>query len=443
MRPQPVAAAVAFLAVMALLPTSDAALTDLTSNDANAVSSSNDFNTTPSVRVTTYELASGSGFTGATYTLTLNQNLSADYFVMLRGAAGNYSGGTNRGPDEDYARIDQDPFGNFAAGSTAANQLRLTRGGTTGEWTGQITVVECIADCTASGFDLVRVNEVTMTSGQTSANTNAGPNWGGGSLGQIGVYGGSYGGGMETSETAPANHKTGWARIWPQGGNRINLSRSNTGPGAIGGTTTFSIYVVEWGSEWTVQRARVQGNNGGNGVDATGEYDTASISSVTRANTWVVAYGQVDGNSLSQGWEGNTWTLGDGVNVNATETSVAVGSENGQTRDVEVYVHSHPDFFNQYVFGPDGTAPGIVSGSLSGTATISGPWSPETHNATNTAGRRFILVANTCNGNGTAYPRSIVWGQLDADTTGRWQRSRSGQPGAYWMQTPDFGWVGI
>ena len=78
---------------------------------------------------------------------------------------------------------------------------------------------------------------------------------------------------------------------------------------------------------------------------------------------------------------------------------------------------------------------------LSDTRVVAGPTATETHNATNTAGYRFSVVANTSNGGGHAYPRSIVWGQLDADTTLRWQRSRSGQPGAYWAQVVDFGQI--
>lgn len=428
------------LSAFALIPTAGATFSGTASNDANSFASAADFNTNPSFRVTTYEAVIADGLDKSI--LALNGDLSPDYFVLLRGAAGNYTGGTNRGPDADYARIDQDPFGNFAAGSSAPDQLGLSRKGTTGAWAGQVTIVECIADCDNSGFRLQRINEITMNSGVTSASSTSGGSWGGADLGQIALYGGSYGGGMETTETGPANHKTGWARIYPQGGNRVNVTRSNTGSGSITGVTTFTIYVVRWGDEWTIQRARVQGSAGGNGVNDAGEYNTASIATVARANTWVWAAGQVDANSLSAGWEGNVWTLGTGVSTNAAESVVAVGAESGATRDVEVYVHTHSDLGNQYVFGPDGTAPGIVGAGLSGTAAISGALSPETHNSGNTAGRRFILVANSSNGNGTAYPRSIVWGQLDGDTIARWQRSRSGQPGAYWMQTPDFGDIG-
>ncbi len=76
-----------------------------------------------------------------------------------------------------------------------------------------------------------------MTMGVTSATDSTGGAWGSGNLGQIGLYGGIYGGGIQTTETGLANHKTASARIWPSGADTVNLSRSNTGPGEITGTT--------------------------------------------------------------------------------------------------------------------------------------------------------------------------------------------------------------
>ena len=75
------------LALLLSLPSAGANLTNPTSNDGNSFTSLDDFNLNPSFRVVTYEI-SGSAFSGTTYLLTLNQTLSADYFVMLRGAAG-------------------------------------------------------------------------------------------------------------------------------------------------------------------------------------------------------------------------------------------------------------------------------------------------------------------------------------------------------------------
>ena len=128
-------------ALLLAIPMAGAFVTNPTSNDANLFASIADFNTNPSFRVVTYEVTTGAGFTGTTYLLTLNQDLVADYFVLLRGAAGNYDTNTHTFPDANYARIDEDPFGNFTAGSSSANQLRLARGIATGTWTGQVTAV--------------------------------------------------------------------------------------------------------------------------------------------------------------------------------------------------------------------------------------------------------------------------------------------------------------
>ncbi len=419
-----------------LVPISYGTFVGTTSNSGNSFTASNDFTPNPAIRVTTYEIKTAAGFTGTTYTLTLNQNLKTDYFVMLRGAAGNNDSGTNRNPAQDYARIDRDPHGNFGTNSSA-NQLRLIRGAGSSTWTGQVTVFECLGDCGDAGFVLKKVNEISMNSGATSARSTAGGNWSG-QLGQIGLYGGSMGGGMSTTSTVRADHKTGWARIWPSGANRINLSRTTSGNGSLSGTTTFTVYAVQWGSGWTIQRANVTGNAGAGGMNTTSSYNTASISAVTRADTFVVAYGHIADNKLSSGWEGNVYTLGNGVATNATENTVAVGSENGQTRDVEVYVHTHADLSTQYKFGTDNGTPGILKTSLSGTHTISSPIGSETYNTSNTVGYRFALFSNSSNGNGTAFPRPIIWGQLDSNTSARWQRSRQGQQGAYWLQVPDF-----
>ncbi len=86
------------LALLLVLPTAGADLSNPTSNDDNSFTSLDDFNLNPSFRVVTYEIT-GSAFSGTTYLLTLNQNLATDYFVMLRGAAGDYTSGTTRTPD--------------------------------------------------------------------------------------------------------------------------------------------------------------------------------------------------------------------------------------------------------------------------------------------------------------------------------------------------------
>ena len=62
------------------------------------------------------------------------------------------------------------------------------------------------------------------------------------------------------------------------------LRTPTSGTIAIDGTTIFTVYAVQWGTEWTIQRAQVTGNAGGDGMTLTSHYNTASISSVNKSN---------------------------------------------------------------------------------------------------------------------------------------------------------------
>jgi len=353
--------AVMLIALGAVMPTSRAW------SGATSAASSNFGMWAQSIRATTYQLTAGGGsFAGATYNLRLNNDLSADYFVIMRGAAGNNDGSTNRNPDDNYARVTADPFGNFGA-STPSDVLRLSRGATAGTWQGQITVVEALRDTGGSGFRLLDVVETSMAAGVTTASGSSGTAWT--SIGQVGLYGGYYGGGVSTTSAVRDDHMTAWSRINPSGSNTVNYARQAGGGGSLSGTTTFSTYVVEWGSDWTIQRAVVSGAAGGNGANQTSEYNTAAISPVARDSTFVLAYGHASDNGLGDGWEGAVWTLGDGVNQNATESSVAVGAEYVQARTADVYVHTHPDLAVDHRFAPDGS---IGRNSLAGTQTVDG-----------------------------------------------------------------------
>lgn len=395
----------------------------------------------PSIRVTTYQLTPGGGaFTGATFDLALSNNLATNYFVLMRGAAGNNDANTDRDPNDNYARVTGDPFGNFAT-TTAANVLRLARSGTAGTWQGQVTVIEALRDTGASGFRLLDVVETSISSGVTNATGTSSPGWT--AISRVGLYGGGYGGGVSTTSNVRADHITAWSRIYPSGSNTVNYERQAGGGGSLSGTTTFTTFVVEWGTQWTIQRAVVTGSAGGNGADQTSEYNTAAITPVARDNTFVVAYGHTNDNGLGDGWEGAVWTLGDGVNQNATESLVAVGGEFPQSRTADVYVHTHPDLAVDYRFAGDGS---IGAGSLTGTIAVDGALDPETYVNTgvvqSTADTRFAVVANGTNGQGTLYPRPMVWARHTADATVTWTRSRSGQPGMFWLESVDFGAVG-
>lgn len=409
-----------------------------TGNSGNAFAAAASF-TTPTFRVVTYEIGSGE-FTGTSYDLALRQDLAPDYFVMIRGAAGDGSSTTSRSPAQDYARVAGDPFGNLTT-TTPPNVLRLERGTASSSWQGQITVVESMGDPTGSGFTLKDVLEITMP--QNRASATATTSWT--DISQIGLYGGIRGGGVSTTASQRSDHMTAWARVYPSGSGIVHLRRNAGGGGRLRGTTTFTIYVVEWGSQWTIQHVVVSGTAGGNGADQTSEYVTAPISPVARANTFIVAYGTASDNGLGDGWEGQTWTLGDGVAQQTIESNVAVGAEYPDSRTADVYVHTHASLTVDYRFGTDGGDPGIPSTSLSGTVAIDPAAGVETYanraNPRRTEGFRFGLIANTSNGTGTLYPRPIAWVRPTASGTMTWRRSRTGQPGAFWLQSVDFAMI--
>lgn len=437
-RPLAFVAGVLLVVAAASMPQAAATFTQTAVNAGNHLAASSVF---PSLRSTTYEIRTGA-FGGTTFTLTLQQDLASDYFVIMRGGAGNGTNGGTRGPDENYARVSGDPHGNFAA-VTAADALRLERRGTTGDWQGQVTVIEAIRDPLVSSFRLLDVVETAMGPGQTTASSASASSWG--ALGQVGLYGGEYGGGVDSTNTGLNGHQSGWAEIAPSGTNTVNLRRQAGGGGNLNGTARFTTYVVEWGTEWTIQRVTVSGNNGGNGVDAIGEYDTVVIAPVVRANTFVLAYGRVSDNGLGDGWEGAVFTLGDGVNQNPVEVLVAVGGEFNDTRTSSAYVHTHPDLRVDYRFGADGTT-GIPTAAATGTMAVNATLEAEGYDTAGsvweTGPRRAAIVSNSSNGVGTQYPRPMVWARHSGSTQVDWTRSRTGQPGAFWLQSVDFALIG-
>ncbi len=376
--------------------------------------------TQPTFRVTEYYVTN-SQFNQQSYTLTLDQDLESNYFVIVRGSDGDGSGNGHRGPDENYAALAADPFGTGdLSDSGASNQIDLTRRGDTDGWQGVVTVVECLGDCDSSGFELIGVEEVTHSGSSTGGQDTSSVSWT--DINQIMLVGGFYGAGCNTDESDHVDHVSCFAKIWPGGTNEINWSRDVGGNSSLS-TATSTVMVMEWGSEWNVQRVDVVGNNGGNGADSTGEYDTASISPVARVNTWVWGTGHVDDDGIGDSAEGSLVTLGNGVNQNATESQVAVGSEYGDDKDYVVYALTHPGLAVDYFFKTDGQR-----GDLTNDASVdSAP-----------AGSRMALAYNGCNGTGHAYPRPIFSARYLSDTFIRMERLRSGQAFPAWIQGIDF-----
>jgi len=277
----------ALFALLLALPISGARFTDTTTNEGNSFS----FGTSQPIRSTTYRatFSSDEGF------LELNQPLAEDYFVLLRGSADRSSGHGDDGVvDED---LDPSPatassdYVRVAGVTSDRNELKLVRYSDAGVWWGQVTVIESLDRHDTAGFRLLGVHKASLSGGSWSM---AG---GWSDEAQIGLYGGSMGGGMTVDSK---DHANGWARIWPENG-QIRVNRAEFSSAA-----NFTIYEVQWGSEWTIQHVRVKGNSGGSGVDTPNEYDTAKLpTEVSRAQTFVLACGTTEEDTPGAGWEGD------------------------------------------------------------------------------------------------------------------------------------------
>ncbi|MEM7349846.1 MAG: hypothetical protein AAF657_03505, partial [Acidobacteriota bacterium] len=373
----------------------------------------------PVLRVNEYFIVA-TDFSGTNFDLTLNQDLVADYFVIIQGSDGNGAGNGDRGPDENYVSLVEDPFGTGElAVSPAADVIALARQNSVNGWQGVVTVVECLGDCATNGFvlrDVRRVNHAGATTSGAEATTNPWVD-----INQTMLLGGFNGAGCDANQAAVANSKVCQARFFPSNPDQINWTRD-----AGGATLTVAnstVMVLEWGSAWSVQRQRVQGGNGGNGVDIVGEYNTAAISAVARANTWVWGTGHTNDQGIGDAAEAVLLTLGDGVNQNVSESLVAAGIEfAGNAVDFEVYALTHPDLATSYQFKTDGDT-GALTVDVGVTA----------------AGQqRMALSYNGQNGTGNAYPRPMLSARYTSATNVRLERRRTGQPFPAWVQGIDF-----
>lgn len=369
----------------------------------------------PGIRVTEYYLTTGD-FSGTSTTLSLDQNLAENYFILIRGS---HDGNGLSMPNNDYARVTGVPqaFGGMAE-SGAADQIVLERSAADTDWEGVVTVVECTNTTSPSGFKLVDIL-TTQLSGVSGTATSA--NWN--DIDQVVLFGGYRGGGA-TYVNAPTNRYHGtsvYTRLWPSGSGTLNWTRDT------GGETLFdaemTTFVIEWGTDWDVQHVNLAGSNGGNGADASSEYATASINPVNRDNTWVWATGVRADAGIGDSAESCLVTLGDGVNQNATESTVAISSEYTDAYDFDVYTMTHTALAVDHQFKADGD-----SGSSDTAVSVD----------TATSGARFGWSYNGCNGTGSYFPRPRMWARYTADGEITISRGFSGQNFPAWVQGIDF-----
>ena len=351
--------------------------------------------------------------------MTLDQNLAADYYILIRGSR---TGDGLLNPDSAYARVTAVPGGKGDLPSSgAANQIILGRFVADTDWEGVVTVVECENSASAAGFKLVDVVESSLI-GNSGTDTSVAWN----DLSRVVLFGGYRGGGAAFSAASSSrNHSASvFTRLSPSGSGTINWSRETAGETQIDAVMTT--FVVEWGSEWSVQHVNVAGNNGGNGADVTGEYTTAAISAVNRDNTWVWAAGTRSDAGIGDCAESCLVTLGDGVNQNVSESTVAVGSEYTDAYDFDVYVLSHDGLQVDHRFKADADSAVLDLGVAVDSAS---------------AGARFGWVYNGVNGTGTYHPRDIFWARYTDDNTITISRGFDGQNFPAWVQGVDFSGV--
>lgn len=392
----------------------------------------------PVFRVTEYRIPTG-GFTGNTLDLVLENPLKPDYFVILTPSAD--STGTV-GPNVYAARVIADPYGRFGQPAIGANnKIRLSRGGNTTPWVGTVTVVECLQPTSSSGFTLAGTMNLTM-------NPLAGPGTqetlfptGLSSVARVVPIGGLWGGGAETPAAGIDRFPTVAARLsWS--GTQLRLRRWG---GALNLLEQgfFSVFLVQWGADWTVQSADIVTGApvGGADLNITGEFTTAAISSVVRSRSWLWTSGGISpGTNPSQQFI--LATLGDGVNQNTSEATVAAGAWSATNFEITSWVLTHSKLSSFWTrMGSDSSvAPQAVTGNP--------PRADEGYRAdskgTMATGRRMVLVGNgTSQAVGGTYTESLLFPIIAGPTLINIFRADDNGATAVtaWVQEVDLGYL--
>lgn len=389
------------------------------------------------IRATEYVVAAGS-FTGTTFGLALNQPLSANYFVIVQGS----DTAANTPPSRNYISLTSDPFATGAAGaqpglanSGGASAIGFTRGASAvgQSWAGVITVVECLRDCAVNGFQLRDVARITHA-GAGVGPTAVASDFQWTALTRLMLLGGFQGAGCNTADAQASDAKSCHTRIFPSGtgaASNINWTRDVGGATSLEAATS-TVMVVEWGSAWTQNRATITaGNNGGAGVDAVAEYNvSAAFPAVARQRTWVWGTGHTNDNEQAQAAEGVALALGNGVNQNATETTVAAGLYvNNNAVNYEIYALTHPQLSVAHAFKAENTA----TDPAALTFTVATPAA--------TSSRMAIGYSGTGQ-NDNLYPASMFSNRYSNPSQFTMERTQAGTAGsgvAAWLQGIDFG----
>lgn len=292
----------------------------------------------PIFRVTEYRILPGI-FTGVTLDFVLENPLKPDYFVIFNPSCA--TAGT-AGPNLYAARVIRDPYGGFQAPpSGSSNVIRFGRGGSGTDWVGTVTVVECLQPTSTSGFTLKGTMNLSLGSmgGGTGTQQFDFPT-GLPSVTQVVPVGGLWGGGMDCTDAGTDRFPSVSARLtW--NGTQLRVRRWAGAPNLVQ-AANLSVFLVQWGTDWTVQRADIVTGSpvGGADLNVTGEFTTAAITSVVRSRSWLWTSGGIVPATTPAG-QFVLCTLGDGVNQNTTEATVAAGAWSGTNFEITPWVLTH------------------------------------------------------------------------------------------------------
>lgn len=272
-------------------------------------------------RVTHY-LAKSSAFTGQTIDVTLDQDLLTDYFIIPIGWAsvGN-TAKEDRIPAEKFPRVSGDPFGDLET-TTASDVIRLKRGASSpiGGMAFSFAVVECTSPSSTKGFRRRGTHELTIADNVVTPTTEAHSGVVDSDQCQVIL------GGFTSTWTNPYNND----RTIPRARHTatdVEIERL-----VSAGACTATLYLIEWGSDVTVQLVEFDEATStvGDNLDTAAEWDTVAITSVTAAESWVTAtFATNNEANPSRQPPGFTYILGNGVDLNTTESTIAFGSVRG------------------------------------------------------------------------------------------------------------------
>jgi len=393
----------------------------------------------PVFRVTSYRVGSGQ-FTGTTYTLALLYTLADHYFVMIQGTTASAS---TQDVDDVNARVTSDPAGTGDLEATGSNGLILTRAAAGADWVGTVTVVECLRSPDQQGFRLRSVVDVTMSGTsadrQIAETTLSGVTYG--DLDRVQVLVGYRGGGVTTDGSGSTSGHNAVGAVYgrPFGTAGVRLHRRSS---ATMQAMTACAYVIEWGSAWTLRRQAVEAVAGGADLDATGEFSAPSLTggAVTAARAALFASAVADGANANQNYTGAVATLGDGVTVGTSPSTVAVGvwSNAASPYEVltEVLVHADLAVNQVYLASNTGTT---------GTLTVDAPVRSEHYGTYNslayTCGRRLPMAHTACSLAADSVASAVVQSRLTGPTTQTWLRDRNDSSSSVtgWFQAIDLG----